>query len=310
MRISIDKAAEMLSLGAVVSVPTETVYGLAASLHCPEAIARIFALKGRPLNNPLIVHLKDASSLGQYVDITEDIRLLSENFWPGPMTLVLPVTSMGVPSIVSAGLPTAAFRVPAHPKCQMLLEKTGPLVMPSANLSGKPSSTLPSHVENDFGDDFPVIDGSVCQEGIESTILVKTEKWAIARLGALSPEMFLPVLGYLPALIEPNNANRPLCPGQMYRHYAPKAKLHCLEDTSPPTVGAIIGFEDRHYFAGSDHRFFSLGLSTNPATALQRLYSILRELDEQHITSAWVDMSFPKNGLWLTLRERLLRASC
>lgn len=311
MRISLDKAAELLNAGKVIGVPTETVYGLAASLNHPQAIADIFSLKGRPSNNPLIVHLSGPEQLKKYAQTLPPAALqLAQAFWPGPLTLVVPVVLETVPALARAGLPTAAFRVPAHPVAQELLKRTGPLLMPSANLSGRPSATCVEHVEEDFGMDFPVLDGGVCQQGLESTILAwQDHAWVVVRQGALTPEVFGKVLEYVPKIIniDSRGVATPLCPGQMYRHYAPKAQLNLVSQVPEGAQGVVLGFDDRLYPTGL--RLFSLGNSHDPASAAHRLYAVLRELDQQGIPEAWVDMDFPDNGLWLTLKERLSKAA-
>lgn len=307
MHVSIEKAAKLLISGHVVGIPTETVYGLAASVKCPEAMAQIFCLKGRPSNNPLILHLSTPEELKCYVKtIPAGAEELAAAFWPGPLTLVLPVLLDTVPEIARANLPTAAFRVPSHPLARALLEKTGPLVMPSANLSGKPSATTAQHVENDFGFNFPVLDGGPCHNGMESTILFwKEGEWVVIRLGALPPEAFEQILGYFPKVIGVESDKKPLCPGQSYRHYSPEAKL-ILATLMPPEGEVVIGFDDRHYpFA---KRVFSLGCSLTPIIAVKLLYAVLRQLDDEGILVAWVDVDFPNNGLWVTLKERLLRS--
>ncbi len=307
MRVSIDEAARLLTTGNVVGVPTETVYGLAASLQHPAAIAEIFALKGRPSNNPLIVHLHAIEDLDFYVkQIPDGMRELAAAFWPGPLTFVLDVDVDKVPAIARADLPTAAFRVPSHPIAHALLKKTGPLVMPSANLSGKPSSTSSKHVEDDFGSDFPVLEGGQCDKGMESTILFwKEDEWVIIRLGALSPEAFEPILGYCPVVVGVKHDKKPLCPGQLYRHYSPEAKLH-LVTSMPKEAEVVVGFDDRHYpFA---KQVFSLGFSSDSTTAVKCLYAVLRQLDDEGVAEAWVDVDFPAEGLWKTLRERLQRS--
>lgn len=306
MRVSVQQAHQLLTSGKVVGVPTETVYGLAASLTQPDAIARIFSLKNRPANNPLIIHLSSYQDMLAYVrEVPEGIDRLAEMFWPGPMTLVVPVLVEKVPSIVRAELSTAAFRVPSHSLTRELLAMSGPLVMPSANLSGRPSSTSAEHVEEDFGVDFPVLDGGECQRGVESTILIFREaKWAIIRLGALSPEDFEEVLGYAPVVVAKEEGKAPLCPGQLYRHYAPRAKL--LLGGKPSKSGCVVGFSDREYLC---EKVYFLGISRDPTVAAQRLYGVLRQLDADGVVKAWVDMDFPNEGLWLTLRERLYKAA-
>lgn len=312
MRVSIDKAAELLTAGEVVAVPTETVYGLAASLTNPYAISEIYSLKGRPANNPLIIHLSAPQQIENFASIIpEGFYSLAEAFWPGPFTVVLPIFTDKVPASACAGLPTGAFRVPNHPLARRLIDITGPLVMPSANLSGRPSATCVEHVEKDFGSHFPVLDGGACTCGVESTILYwqqGEQKWQVARLGAIAPEAFQSVLKYLPDVIDASmGGKKPLCPGQLYRHYAPEATLTLARMIPEGAQGVVVGFEDRSYPAGC--RVIALGRSSDPETAAHRLYAVLRRLDQEGIGQAWVDIDFPEEGLWLTLKERLIKAS-
>jgi L-threonylcarbamoyladenylate synthase len=309
MRVTLLQAYELLINGDVVAVPTETVYGLAASLNRPSAIDRIFQLKGRPQNNPLIIHLSHVSQVSSYVNqYPPDFEALASTFWPGALTLVMPIIAEKIPASVRAHLPTAAFRIPQHPLSQKLISQTGPLVMPSANLSGKPSSTHWKHVTDDFGADFPILDGGICSKGVESTILFyQEERWSIIRLGAIVPSAFLPILGYEPQIEKPKNGEAPLCPGQMYRHYAPKAKLVMAKTFPIDGKGVIIGFSDRKYPSG--YRVLNLGKTSDPNTSVKKLYSVLRQLDVEGIVTAEVDIDFPQEGLWLTLAERLWKAS-
>lgn len=309
MRISLDEATKLLMSGHVVGVPTETVYGLAASLEHPQAIQKIYALKGRPSNNPLIIHVDEFKEMFSFLEgDVGDLDILVKNFWPGPMTMVLPIKCNLIPSIAHADLPTAAFRIPQHPLALDLLKLTGPLVMPSANLSGRPSSTQPEHVENDFGKHFPVLDGGPCSKGLESTILIHQQgKWEIIRQGALIPEDFEFGLGYKPKIRGKAQDKIPLCPGQMYRHYAPKAKLKLVERMENIQEGVIIGFSDRVYSAKC--HLLALGPLSNPAEVASNLYAILRRLDQERHPEAYVDIGFPKEGILATLAERLHKAA-
>lgn len=173
MRIGLTEATRLLKEGKVVAIPTETVYGLAALANHPEAVEKLYRLKNRPRENPLIIHLHDALDLTNYMDeIPPSVKGLTDRFWPGPLTIVLPIQEGVVLPAVSAGLKTQAFRVPNHALTRALIAQTGPLVAPSANLSGRPSTVSPEQVEEDFGADFPVLDGGRCEKGLESTILV------------------------------------------------------------------------------------------------------------------------------------------
>lgn len=306
MRITLTEAIWRLKSGEVIAVPTETVYGLAACLDQPEAIEKIFSIKGRPKINPLIIHIAHQEHIQNYTSGHPPyFQELTKAFWPGPLTCILPIIPHTIPSIARAGLPTGGFRVPSLELTRQLIESTGPLVMPSANLSGKPSSTCPEHIEEDFGIDFPVLDGGMCSKGLESTILFFTEgRWAIVRLGALPPQAFEPILGYIPVFLEKGKNDIPLSPGQLFRHYAPKANLLLEVDGGAPY---ILGFEEREY--PNDKTVVLLGSLFNPAQVAQRLYETLRYLDQIKATKVWVDMNFPHDGLWETIRERLLRAS-
>ncbi len=309
MRITLEEAHQLLHQGSVVAVPTETVYGLAGLLKYPQAIDKIYALKGRPSNNPLIIHVAAVKELLNYMAaLPQGVEALAEAFWPGPMTLVLPIIEDSVPEKARAGLPTAAFRIPAHPQAQALLASAGALVMPSANLSGRPSATSPVHVEADFGMDFPVIEGGTCSQGLESTILMNIDGcWEIIRLGSIAPEAFGSVLGYVPRVSISREGQSPLCPGQMHRHYAPQAKLVLLESLPEDLEGVVIGFSGQPYPAAC--QLWELGSLQEPLSVAENLYAVLRRLDEAGVDKAFVDMRFPRTGLWLTIAERLIKAS-
>jgi L-threonylcarbamoyladenylate synthase len=309
MRIPLIKASQLLLEGQVVAVPTETVYGLAASLMQSKAINQVFTLKGRPANNPLIIHVADFIQIISFIKPSiPNLESLATNFWPGPLTLVLPINPELIPSKARAGLPTAAFRVPSHALTRQLLTLTGPLVMPSANLSGSPSSTRAEHVEADFGQDFPVLDGGPCECGVESTILYFDDgKWKIIRQGALSAEDFSKVLDYTPRVEKLNPAKAPLCPGQLYRHYAPQAKLIPTRSFDPHMQGIIVGFTDRPY--PQNCRLISLGSLDQPQQIAENLYAVLRQLDKENIQTAWLDMNFPEEGILATVAERLRKAA-
>lgn len=311
MIIDLQQATARLRNGEVVAVPTETVYGLAASLSLPHAIAQIFSLKGRPENNPLIIHLADPSQVIPFAkSLPAGFDRLVSHFWPGPLTIVIPILPETIPEKARAGLATAAFRVPAHPLACALLTQTGPLVMPSANLSGKPSATQAQHVEADFGPAFPVLDGGACNKGVESTILYYDEKdsrWEIIRQGALSAESFAQILGYTPKIVGKENTATPLCPGQLYRHYAPKAELRLVKTFDPTMQGVVLGYPEHIYPPGC--RLIPLGTLSSPGSVAENLYAVLRALDVEKIPAAWVDMNIPENGLWSTIAERLIKAA-
>lgn len=312
MKISINQAAEYILKGQPVAVPTETVYGLAASLNHSESIDKVFELKGRPSNNPLIIHVAQPEQIRRFApSLHEDFWKIALAFWPGPMTLVLPILAESIPERVRAGLTTAAFRIPRHPMAQKLIKLTGPLVMPSANLSGRPSATSLAHVEADFGIDFPGLDGGASERGLESTILYQLEgKWVIIRQGAIASQEFVSVLGYEPLIEKHDSAKSPLCPGQLYRHYAPQASLElfkpifCNELISNKVV---VGYSDRAYRAAQ--KIYYLGPSHDPQTIASSLYATLRSLDQDGVRQAYLDFDLPDTGLYRTIKERIIKAS-
>lgn len=306
MLINCEQASALLNAGKLVALPTETVYGLAASLTQPLAIEDIFRVKGRPQDNPLIIHVSSAEEMYPYLlESPPCTKELAKAFWPGSLTLILPIKEQKVPAIARAHQPTAGFRVPDHSDMLAVLRSTGALVAPSANLSGKPSPTCAEHVLRDFGHSVPVVDGGPCLQGVESTILLfKEDAWQIARLGALPAEEFHEVLGYTPIELQTNAL---LCPGHRYKHYAPQATLHLGLTEYGHETDVVIGFCDRTYPGAG--KIFSLGSIEQPAEALRSLYRILRQLDEEQISSAWVDLNIPFHGAWLTVRERFMRAA-
>lgn len=308
MKISLKDAIEALRNGKVVGIPTETVYGLAASLHNVQAIKHIYHLKNRPEVNPLIIHTADIATIEEYAaEISPDFHLLAETFWPGSLTLILPIKENRIPSIARSGLTTAGFRIPNHPLALQVIQKTGPLVMPSANLSGSPSATLPEHVENDFGLNFPVLDGGPCNKGLESTILSFINgQWKILRLGSIAAESFQNVLGYLPEFLS-STGSKPTCPGQLFRHYAPKAKLLLGSLSTMPEGCFVLGFKERSYPQAK--RLIVLGSLSCPDEVAENLYKALRQLDTEGALQAWVDIDFPRVGLWQTIAERLAKAA-
>lgn len=219
------QACSYLEKGGVVAFPTETVYGLGAPVFSVASIQKIFELKGRPQDNPLIVHIANFSQLDQIVSHYPE-KLL-RHFWPGPLTLILPKKEC-VPSIVSAGLPTIGVRMPAHSLALELIESFGtPLVAPSANLSGYPSSTTAAHVREDFGDQVLILDGGSCPHGLESTVLSLNPP-TVLRPGVITKEELESFLDEKVALAK-GECSQPLSPGMKYKHYSPKAKVRLVE---------------------------------------------------------------------------------
>lgn len=224
----LEEAILFLKVGTPIAFPTETVYGLGALAHNAEAIKKIFTVKGRPSDNPLIVHvatIEQAAALSQ--NLSASFFSLAKKFWPGPLTLVVE-RNPSLPASLSGGLPTIAIRMPSHPIALTLIEKTGPIAAPSANLSGKPSPTTALHVLEDLDGRIPlIIDGGECQLGIESTVvsLLQTSP-VLLRPGTITKEEIEAHLGQI--VLDPHQNTKILSPGMKYRHYAPKAKVSLI----------------------------------------------------------------------------------
>jgi len=291
----LSEAAYLIQQGGLVAFPTETVYGLGASVFLPEAIQKIFQVKGRPQDNPLIVHISDFNQLDLIVqEIPPAFFQLAEFFFPGPLTILLPKKET-VPTIVSANLPTIGVRMPAHPLARQLIEKVGvPLVAPSANLSGKPSSTTAQHVLEDFqGMIEGVLDGGPCLYGIESTVITLLPQPLILRPGAISRQQIEGVLKTSVSYAE-EHADKPLSPGMKYRHYAPKAKV-VLFDTPEQLKDFVRCAPEKH------RRIFT---SLQP----EHLYANFRQADREGFDEILV-LCTEEMKAYRALMNRLRRAA-
>lgn len=286
--------ADLLKNGGVVAFPTETVYGLGASVWNESAIRQVFELKGRPADNPLIVHVSCYPHVKQLaLDISPDARLLMQKFWPGPLTLVFRKTT-AVPEIVSGGLPTVAVRMPNHALALDLIRQAGPLVGPSANKSGRPSPTRAAHVREDFGSTVPVVDGGECQIGLESTVLdVSSTPFRILRPGVITAEIIQEVCGIAVNEAMKGDEAMKASPGTRYAHYAPKAKVRWGDLTG--------GWEDE----GKIHLIKHDGDLEALAT---RLYAEFRKADELGCEEIRIERIDPKHPLATVLLNRIEKA--
>ena len=242
---SIEKAGEILKKGGLVAFPTETVYGLGANALDEKAAAKIYAAKGRPSDNPLIVHIARMEDLPAVAsEIPEKAKMLAEHFWPGPLTMIFKKTEK-VPYGTTGGLDTVAVRMPVHPVAlQVIAAGGGFIAAPSANTSGKPSPTTAAHVAADMdGRIDMVLDGGAAGIGLESTIVDMSEETpVILRPGYINQAMLEQVIGEVrmdQALIQENSKVRPKAPGMKYKHYAPKADLKIVEGTQEAVVAEI-----------------------------------------------------------------------
>lgn len=298
------EAARILRAGKLVAMPTETVYGLAGDARNDRAVASIFEAKGRPSFNPLIVHVPDREAAEKLVSFTDDARRLASAFWPGPLTLVLPVRYDAVLSpLVTAGLPTAAVRVPAHPLAQKLLHAFGgPIAAPSANPSGRVSPTRPEHVLAGLGGRIEaILDGGTCAVGIESTIVGFDPVPTLLRPGGIPQEALEACLG---TVLAAHDAADITAPGQLMSHYAPRASIRLSADT-PFADEVYIGFGSS---AGQD------GLNLSPTAdlveAAANLFHFLRAADELAGTGGKIAVApVPEKGLGRAINDRLRRAA-
>ena len=233
---SIEKAGKILKNGGLVGIPTETVYGLAANALDGSAVAKIFAAKGRPVDNPLIVHISEFSQIYRLVkEVPDSAKRLAEKFWPGPLTMILQKSDL-IPNEVSAGLPTVAIRFPSHPVARKVISAAGvPLAAPSANTSGKPSPTQASRVMEDMdGKIEAVLDGGPCSVGVESTVItLACDPPRLLRPGGITLEELRGVLGKVDidqAVLNPlAEGEKVSSPGMKYKHYSPKANVILVE---------------------------------------------------------------------------------
>jgi L-threonylcarbamoyladenylate synthase len=295
------RAATILRSGELVAFPTETVYGLGGDARSDSAVARIFAAKDRPLFNPLIVHVPDLAA-AQDIAIFNDLGMdIAAAFWPGPLTLVLPVKpGARLSSLVTADLATIAIRIPAHPVAQALLRAFGgPLAAPSANPSGRISPTRAAHVIDGLaGRIAAVLDGGPCEVGVESTILGLDGTPTLLRPGGIPAEAIEAMLGY--RLPSGGNAHKPNAPGQLASHYAPKAHLR-LNVTAPDPHEIYIAFGPAE---------LTLSATRDLVEAAATLFHALREADRLagpggHIAIAPI----PETGLGRAINDRLRRAA-
>jgi L-threonylcarbamoyladenylate synthase len=296
---AIADAAATLRAGGLVAFPTETVYGLGADARNDQAVARIYAAKDRPRFNPLIVHLASAEAARNIVEWNDAAEKLATHFWPGPLTLVLPLKpGSGVSPLVTAGLPSLALRVPAHPlACALLSEFGGPVAAPSANLSGRISPTTAAHVQAGLdGRIEAILDGGACDVGLESTIVGLIETPTLLRPGGLAREQVEAVLGTALA----THSGEVTAPGQLASHYAPGAMLR-LEATDKRPGERLLGFGQ---VSDAD---LNLSRSGDLVEAAANLFAMLHVLDDGQTPIAVSPV--PETGLGRAINDRLRRAA-
>lgn len=292
----------------LVSIPTETVYGLAADATSDKAVKKIFDIKSRPTFNPLIVHVANIDHAREYVEWTEEATLLAKHFWPGPLTLVLNQKKhSSLSKYVTAGLNTVALRMPNHPIALEIIKKSGkPLAAPSANISGTLSPTAANHVQKQFkkGDIDYIIDGGSCEVGIESTVVhIDKGKVNLLRLGKIQKQD-IEKLG-LDCIEALEGKDKIISPGQLLKHYAPTLPVR-LNAKTVEKGEALLAFGDKPLTGAK--KSLNLSLSSDLTEAASNLFKMLHELDQSIYTSIAV-MPVPNKGIGQAINDRLKKAA-
>ncbi len=326
---SIALGAELLRKGELVAFPTETVYGLGANAFDSEAVRNIFAAKGRPADNPLIVHVWSRDQLAGICEAPPLAEKLMDAFWPGPLTLLMPRKPQ-IPLVVTASLPTVAVRMPSHPVAAALLKACNvPVAAPSANRSGKPSPTAAKHVMEDMEGRIPLIlDGGNCEVGVESTVLdISGEAPCILRPGGITKgmlEQVLPRVDVAGSVLRPlQPGEKALSPGMRYKHYAPAGAVTLVEGEERQVVAAcrvlykqaeaegkracVLCFTE-HAPELADCRVEALGSKAYPEEVAHRLFALLRDMDETGMEAIFSEV-LPPEGVGLAVMNRLGRAA-
>lgn len=311
---AVTDAARLLAAGEVVALPTETVYGLGADVMNAAALRKVYEMKGRPLDNPLIAHVRDAAQARSLVrEWSDRAETLAQQFWPGPLTLILEKGG-GVPNEATAGLPTIAVRSPSHPVARALLEAFGrPIAAPSANRSGHVSPTRAEHVANDFADvaDLLILDGGSSACGIESTVLDMTAlPLRIMRPGSVGAERIAVALGE--EVETPATREQVLSPGTSPRHYAPRTPVMVLDragitarlrETGEPVAAISLGV----LAVEPPHRVIEMPVDSEPYAA--QLYDALRRADAFGASMILIEQPPRTTPMWQAVQDRLERAA-
>lgn len=324
------RAGALIAAGELVAFPTETVYGLGGDALDPKAAKKIYAAKGRPSDNPLIVHIADFSDMNRVgKNIPPQAKLLADAFWPGPLTIIVEKSDQ-VPDATTGGMDTVAVRMPNHPVALSLIRNSGRLIAaPSANTSGRPSPSEAAHVAEDLSGKIPmIIDGGSVSIGIESTIIDLTEELPmVLRPGYITPEMLSEVLGEEviidPGIIAADDTTKPKAPGMKYKHYAPKADMVIVEGATEAVVSqinklvgqkqeigqkvAVIATEETRALYRADV-VLCIGKREDEDSIASHLYKILRECDELEVQAIFSEsLATPRIGQ--AIMNRMLKAA-
>ncbi|MEG6567101.1 L-threonylcarbamoyladenylate synthase [Thermoanaerobacterium saccharolyticum] len=326
----IDEAANVLINGGLVAFPTETVYGIGANSLNPDAVAKIFIAKGRPQDNPLILHIAEFQDLFKYVkNVSNDSLKLARQFWPGPLTMIFEKSDI-VPPINTAGMNTVAIRMPSNKIAHTLIKRAGvPVSAPSANLSGKPSPTDASHVISDlYGRVDIIIDGGSCDVGVESTVVDMTgEIPTILRPGGITKEMIMDVVGsvYVDPVVykKPSLDVKPKSPGMKYKHYSPDAEVYIVKGNIGDVIKKIQELTEFQLNNGKkvgimateqtcekyrNGEVLVVGNREKPETIAKNLFRCLREFDKIGVDVVYAE-GFDYDEIGLAIMNRLEKAA-
>lgn len=325
------EAAELLRTGSVVAIPTETVYGLGANALNPDAVKKIYKAKGRPSDNPLIVHIAEKEKVYEFAeDISEKAVILMDKLWPGPLTLVLKKSPV-IPEIITASLDTVAIRMPGHPVARELIRLAGvPVAAPSANTSGRPSTTTAQHVLDDMAGKIEmVVDAGVSQVGLESTVLdVSVDPPVLLRPGGITPSQIEKLIGPIDMdktiLGKISSDSIPKSPGMKYTHYSPKAHVVIVRsknmdkqtekitqlakkaESEGKKVGICATDQTKDMYYGFE--ILSMGDRDNPETIAASLFALLREFDDRGVDIIFSE-AVDEHEVGLAIMNRMVKAA-
>ncbi len=314
--------ADILKMGGIIAIPTETVYGLAGNAFDDGCVEKIYKAKGRPSDNPLIVHISEISQWNSLVTkIPQSAMALAEKFWPGPLTIILPKSDV-VSDKVSGNLPTVAVRMPKNKIAKKIIDFSFPLAAPSANLSGKPSPTCASHVIADLsGRIDAIVDGGECEKGIESTVItLATEVPKILRPGSITPEMLTEVLGEVEiddaVYNKLSDEEKASSPGMKYKHYAPSAEVVLIKGEfacykkyimeNADELSAALCFDEEKDEIPIDS--ITYGKKDDPSSQAKHIFDALRQIDKMGYKKVFARIP-DENGVGLAVFNRLIRAA-
>lgn len=316
---ALSESAKLIKSGEVVGIPTETVYGLAANALDENAVKKIYIAKGRPSDNPLIVHISDLSELSALVaEIPEKVKIMAEKFWPGPLTMIMKKSDI-IPSTTSGGLDTVAVRMPQSEYARAIIKACGvPLAAPSANLSGSPSPTNAKYVYDDMNGRIPlIIDGGKSEIGVESTVITfATDIPTLLRPGGVTVEEIRDTIGEVQVddavLHELRDSEKASSPGMKYKHYAPKADITILKGSFEQFVEYTKGKDFFALVFEGEEKYFenavTYGKPLDAVSEANRLFDALRELDEKGAKTVYARCP-ELSGVGLAVYNRLIRSA-